>query len=285
MPTLGRVGLWLAGLDFRPAAETTELAQEVDELGFSTLWLSEGLMRDPFVQSALLLGASERLVVGTGVTVIWGRHPMRTKVAARALTDVFPDRFVLGLGISHPLVVEGVLGLEYKRPLAALRDHLEEMDAIDPLKRVFGTADTEPRAPRVLAALGPKALALSRTHADGAITYLVPPEHTAQAREVLGPDRTLVVEQAVVVDPAHADRADEHVALYSGIGPYLANWARLGLTERNRVERLVAIGEEAVARRIDEHLAAGADQVCLQVLTPDSPLPDYRRLAPLSRPA
>ncbi|MEU5695880.1 TIGR03620 family F420-dependent LLM class oxidoreductase [Actinosynnema sp. NPDC020468] len=289
LPPLGRVGLWASALDLLPVARTTELAAEAEELGFGSLWLSEGLVRDPFVQSALLLGATRRLAVGIGVAVIHGRHPRRTRGLARAVADAHPDRFALGLGVSHPLVVENVLNLRYERPLAALREYLADLDAPDPLLDLVGLPTDQPHTPRVLAALGPRALRLARDHADGAITYLVTPEHTARARELLGPDRTLVVEQAVVVDPG-TERPRDHVAQYLRIEPYRVNWRRLGFGDDDvadgasdrLVHALVAVGEEEIAARVRAHFDAGADHVCLQALPADFTTPavdQWRRLA------
>ncbi|SDM27059.1 TIGR03620 family F420-dependent LLM class oxidoreductase [Allokutzneria albata] len=294
-PTIGTVGLWVPALDTNPPAESAALAAEVEALGYGALWISEGLVRDPFMEAATLLNATSRLVVGTGIAVIWGRHPRVVRTQTRALLDAHPDRFVLGLGTSHARVVEGVLGLRFERPLAELRAHLDRLDEHDALLDLTGLPHKT--APRVLAALGPKALALARDHSAGAITYLVTPEHTAEARAVLGPDRTLVVEQAVVtgvpLDVARA-RARDHIAGYLGGGPYPANWRRLGFTDEDLadggsdrlVHALVALGDDEIAERVAAHLAAGADHVCLQALPADfgsAPVDQWRRLASLAR--
>ncbi|PPK70435.1 TIGR03620 family F420-dependent LLM class oxidoreductase [Actinokineospora auranticolor] len=293
LPSLGRVGVWVAGIDLRPVSESAAAAAELEGLGFSALWLSEGLLRDPFLESANLLRATESLVVGTGIAVIWGRHPRLVRNQVRSLTESHPDRFVLGLGSSHARVVEGALGLRYSRPLTALREHLDGLDEPDPILPLVGLPETRPRAPRVLAALGPKALALARDRADGAITYFVTPEHTAQAREILGPDRRLVVEQAVVVGvPDAAERARTHVGTYLATAPYHDSLRRLGFTDADLadggsarlVDAIVATSGSAVADRVDAHLRAGADQVCLQALPADPrtlPLDQWRELAEL----
>lgn len=296
MPAIGKVGLWVSGIDLRSVAESAEIAAEIETLGYGALWLSEGLVRDPFMEVSTLLGATRSLVVGTGIAVIWGRHPRNVRLQTRSLLDAYPGRFVLGLGTSHARMVEDVLGLRYERPLSALREHLDRLDEPDPILDLAGIGGaTAPTAPRVLAALGPKALILARDRAAGAFSYLVTPEHTADARAILGPDRTLIVEQAVVTglpaDEARA-RARSHIAAYLGGEPYRASWRRLGFDDSDfadggsdrLVNALVAIGEDTIAERINAHLAAGADHVCLQALPADpltAPLDQWRNLAHL----
>ncbi|MFI2027151.1 TIGR03620 family F420-dependent LLM class oxidoreductase [Streptomyces buecherae] len=303
LPFLNAVGLWVPGMDLRPPAESAAAAAEIEALGYGALWLSEGLVRDPFMEAGTLLAATRSLVVGTGIAVIWGRHPRMVRGQARALLDAHPGRFVLGLGTSHARLVEGVLGLRYERPLMALREHLDQLDAPDPLLALAGIegapAAEAPGAPRVLAALGPRAVALARERSAGAFSYLVTPEHTARARAALGPDRALIVEQAVVAGlPAERarERARRHIAGYLPAAPYRASWQRLGFTEADfadggsdrLVDALVAIGDERIAERITAHLAAGADHVCLQALPAHPaalPLDQWRHLAPLARRA
>lgn len=275
LPTqLPRTGIWVNGLDLQAPELTKALAAELEELGLGALWLSEGLAHDPFVTAAGLLAATRGLVVGTGIAVTYGRHPHWMRASARAVLDAYPDRFVFGAGTSNPRVVEGVLGLEYRTPLDTLRAYLDDLDTPDALRTQLGLPDSG-RLPRVLAALGPRALRLARDRADGAITYLVTPEHTAQARAVLGPNRTLIVEQAVVVGADDTDartRAHAHVAAYLSNPGYRASWQRLGFTDTDLtgsdrlVNALVAIGETQVHQRITAHLTAGADHVCLQAL-------------------
>ncbi|WP_040840628.1 TIGR03620 family F420-dependent LLM class oxidoreductase [Nocardia brevicatena] len=275
-PNMPRTGIWVNGLDLQAPAAATELVAELEELGLGAIWLSEGLAHDPFVTAAGLLAATRRLLVGTGIAVTYGRHPHWMRASARALLDSYPDRFVFGAGTSNPRVVEGVLGLEYRRPLATLREYLDDLDTPDTLRTQLGLPDAG-RLPRILAALGPRALQLARDRADGAITYLVTPKHTAQARAALGPDRRLVVEQAVVIGADDADartRGRAHVAAYLSNPGYRASWQRLGFTDADLaapgsdrlVDALVAIGENQVEQRIAAHISAGADHVCLQAL-------------------
>ncbi|MFG2142325.1 TIGR03620 family F420-dependent LLM class oxidoreductase [Streptomyces sp. NPDC048650] len=298
LPPIGTVGLWVQGMDRRSPAAAAEAATEVEALGYGAMWLSEGLFRDPFMEANTLLGATRSLVVGTGIAVIWGRHPRVIRSQARALLDAHPDRFVLGLGTSHAGLIEGGLGLRYERPLAALREHVDRLDAPDPVLQLAGiTGSPAPRPPRVLAALGPRALELARDRSAGAFSYLVTPEHTAEARSALGPDRFLIVEQAVVTGLGAGeawDRARAHVGGYLPAAPYRASWRRLGFDEDDLadggsdrlVEALVAIGEEEIAQRVNAHLEAGADHVCLQALPAHPatlPVDQWRSLAHLTR--
>ncbi|MEJ3657045.1 TIGR03620 family F420-dependent LLM class oxidoreductase [Actinomycetes bacterium KLBMP 9759] len=298
MGAIGPVGLWAAALDLNPQEQVADAAAEVEDLGFGALWISDGITRDPLHEAAALLRATRSLVVGTGVAIIWGRHPRMLDTAVRSVVERHPDRFVLGLGLgtSHAFLVEDVLGLRYERPLAAMDSFLDRLDAPDPLLGALGLGSAaHDRQPRLLAALGPKALAQARDRADGTITYLGTPEHTAQARAVLGPDRALVVEQAVVVGSGSAEamgRAAAHVAAYLGARPYRESWRRLGFTDADfagggsaaLVEALVALDEERAAARIEAHLAAGADHVCLQALPARPggiPLDQWRSLSAL----
>ncbi|GAA4516367.1 MULTISPECIES: TIGR03620 family F420-dependent LLM class oxidoreductase [Nonomuraea] len=298
LPFIGAVGLWVPGMDLRSPAAAAEVAAEVETLGYRALWLSEGLVRDPFMEASTLLKATRSLIVGTGIAVIWGRHPRVIRSQSRALLDAHPGRFVLGLGTSHARLVEGVLGLRYERPLTKLREHLDHLDEPDPLLELAAVdSGPAPQAPRVLAALGPRALELARDRSAGAFSYLVTPEHTAHARAVLGPDRALIVEQAVVTgvsaDEARA-RARAHIAGYLPGAPYRASWQRLGFDDADfadggsdrLVNALVAIGDDEIMARVSAHLAAGADHVCLQALPTDPvtlPLDQWRRLAHLTR--
>ncbi|HEX6236262.1 MAG TPA: TIGR03620 family F420-dependent LLM class oxidoreductase [Acidimicrobiales bacterium] len=285
----GRVGLWTFQLDLQPAARAREVAAELDELGYGALWIPDAIGREPISHAAVLLGATERTVIATGVANIWHRSPHSVAAAQNLLADVSGGRFLLGLGVSHAPVVEGLLGETYLRPLDRMRSYL---DAIDD---AFSTSPPPPEAPpRVLAALGPRMLELAATRAWGALTYFVPVEHTAMAREHLGPGPQLMVEQAVVLltdaDVARA-AARKHMDVYLGLPNYRNNLVRLGWGDDDLggggsdalVDALVAWGDvAALADRVRAHHEAGADHVCLQVLDPDVtalPMPQWRELA------
>jgi len=266
------VGIWQF-FDGVPIGVVRETAAEVEELGFDALWFGEYAGREAFTQAALLLAATSKLVVATGIARFDQRSPLAAEGAIRALGEAHPGRFIAGIGGHRPGT----------RPLAAIRDYLDGMDAAE----LPGLPQPSPRPRRLLAALGPKFLDLSAERADGAHPYFVPPEHTALARERLGPGKYLAVEQAVVLDGS-AEVAREHVGTYVKLAPHhRSNLRRLGFTDEDLadggsarlVDALVATGEQAAADRIRAHLDAGADHVCVQVLarTKDS----YRHLADL----
>lgn len=269
---IGTLGVWQF-TETMPAGAAVEFAQRVERLGYGALWLPETLGRDPFAHAALLLARTERLVLATGIANIFNRHPGAMKQAQHSLAEQSDGRFLLGLGVSHAPIVAGVRKLDYSRPLTSMRDYLAAM-AASPFMAV---GPSEPPA-TVLAALGPKMLELAGAAADGAHPYLVTPEHTAEARAALGPDRLLCVEQKVVLDADQAAaRAAGRAALgtYLGLPNYFRNWFRLGFDESDLadggsdrlVDALVAWGDlDTVRARIDAHLDAGATHVCIQVL-------------------
>lgn len=287
---VGRVGIWTAQLDFQTAAQAREAAAELDELGYGALWVPEAAGREAMSHAALLLGATRRLVVATGVASVWHRSPVATAAAQRLLADASDGRFLLGLGVSHQPVVEDRLGQDYGRPLAKMRGYL---DALDDGFLVSPPPPADP--PRVLAALGPRMLELAAARAWGAHTFLVPTEHSKVARDALGDGPMLLVEQAVVLatDPAVARAvARKHVATYLTLPNFVRNLRRLGWSEDDvarggsdaLVDALVAWGDvEAVASRVAEHHVAGADHVCVQVVDADVtalPRRAWRELAP-----
>src|SRR5512132_3784605 len=272
---LGRVGIWTFVLDLQPAARARELAAELEDLGYGAIWIPDAVGRDPLVHAALLLGGTNRIAVGTGIAQIYGRDPMTMTGGWKTVSEAFPGRFVLGLGVSHQPMVEGLRGQIYLPPLTAMREYLERMDTA----MYVAAEPTEPPR-RVLAALGPKMLALAAERADGAHPYNVPPEHTAEAREILGPDKLLAPEQAVVLetDPAEARRIGrEHFAIYRDLPNYTNNLRRFGITDDDLadggsdrlVDTVVAWGDaEAIRARVQAHHDAGADHVAVQVLKP-----------------
>ncbi|GIU88184.1 MAG: LLM class F420-dependent oxidoreductase [Acidimicrobiia bacterium] len=288
---LGRTGVWTFQLDLVPSARARELAAELEALGYGAIWLPEAVGRDALVASTLALGATARVTVATGVVPVTSRTAMTTNAAWRTIEEAFPGRFVLGLGVSHRPAVEGLHGAGYGRPLETMRAYLDRMDAS--LFLAHGPATTPAR---VLAALGPRMLALAAERTDGALTYNVPPEHTHAARGVLGDAGVLAVEQKVVLG-ADADTARRvaraALQVYTELPNYVNNWRRLGFTDDDftngasdrLVDALVVWGDEdAVRARVQAHLDAGADHVCVQALSPEGvtglPLDAWRRLAP-----
>jgi probable F420-dependent oxidoreductase len=282
------VGLWTRTLDGVTPQRSAEIAGEVESLGFSALWFAEAWGREAFTQASLLLAPTSRLVVATGIANIWGRDAVAASNGAKTLTAAHDGRFVLGLGVSHQPLVQRLRKHDYQNPLATMRDYLEAMDAA-PMHAVEDTT----RVARVLAALGPRMLALAATNADGAFPYLVTPELTGLARAAVG-DKFLAVEQSVVLGVSRIEflrRAHAHLEFYTGLENYRRSWRRQGFTDEDFVrggsdrlcDAIVVHGDDdAIAARIAEHRAAGADHVCLQVLGEDlgdPPLEEWRRLA------
>ena len=279
---LGSFGVWQF-TDGISSAEAREMAQRIESLGYSALWIPEAVGRHAFVNSANLLLATDELVVATGIAGIHNRPAWATKMAATELDELSGGRFVLGLGVSHAPMVT-LRGLDYSKPLTAMREYLDVID-----QAVTMTPGEMP--PIVLAALGPKMLQLSATRTAGAHPYWTTPEHTAEARELIGSDAWLCVEQKCVLttdrEVAHA-RANEQLEMYIALPNYRNSWLRLGFTEEEIdgraprfVDAVVAWGDEdAIAARLQEHVDAGASHVCIQAVDTggDRSRPDWNLL-------
>jgi probable F420-dependent oxidoreductase len=284
------VGLWTMTLDAKDAGESADIASEIESMGYSALWIPEAYGRESFTNAGLLLADTTSLIVATGIANIWARDAVASANASKTLTAAYDDRFVLGLGVSHEPLVNGMRGHAYQTPYVAMREYLLAMD-----QSYMLAAEGSARSARVIAALGPKMLELAGTLTDGAHPYLVTPAHTAQARSLLG-EKFLGVEQAVVLGQNREEslrRAHEHLEFYTGLPNYRNSWRRQGFSDDDMVrggserlcDALVAQGDEgSVLARVREHLDAGADHVCLQVLGADFgqvPLEEWRRLAPV----
>ena len=260
MTDIGSIGLWQS-LDSYPSAQLRDLVAELDAQGWPCLWIPETVTRDPFVAAGVILGATTNLRVATGIASIWARDAMTTANAAKTLNEAYDGRFLLGLGASHHTITEWVRKHDYSKPLSTMRTYLERMDA----SMFKGVEPAEPTT-RVIAALGPKMLALGAEMTDGVHPYFVPVEHTAIAREAVGPDKIVASEQMVVLDtdPASArETARKHMKVYVGLPNYANNLMRLGFTEDvwGTVDDIVG--------RVRAHQDAGASHVCIQVLRPD----------------
>jgi probable F420-dependent oxidoreductase len=286
---LGRVGLWTRQLDIQPAKQAREAITELEELGWRSLWFWEVFGREALTSGALLLGATQQMLIASGIANIWARDPVAMAAAGRTLAEAYPGRFVLGIGVSHGPIVDA-RGHRYQQPLQKMRGYLDAMDAAP-----WQGPPLPAEPPRVLAALGPRMLGLAAERSAGALLYNGTPEATATARSVLGAGPLLAAEQAVLLeeDPAEARRiAREFLALYLTLPNYTGAWDRAGLGPEEQAEggsdRLVDAvvawgGPEAVAERVRAHLDAGADHVCVQVLDPDPnglPMASWRALTP-----
>jgi probable F420-dependent oxidoreductase len=286
---LTKYGLWTVALDLQPAPQAREAAAEIESLGFGAIWIPEAVNREAMSNSMLLLGATERITVATGIANLHARVAMTMSAGHKTVTAAHPDRFLLGIGVSHQVAVEGFFGQTYDKPLTTMRNYLDAMD-----KGLFFAAPPSVEPTRVLAALGPKMLELARDRASGAHPYFVPVEHTPIARQILGSDKLLCPEQAVVLeaDPEKARTvARTHMQTYLGLPNYTNNLKRLGWTDDDianggsdaLVDAIVAWGStDDVVERIHAHHDAGADHVAIQVLTADPralPMAEWRELA------
>jgi probable F420-dependent oxidoreductase len=284
------VGAWVGRLGWVPAAVEREAAAEIEELGYGALWYSESHNnKESLSHGALLLAATERITVASGIANVYVRDPTAMAAAGNAIAEAYPQRFVLGIGVSHPPQV-APRGHEYGRPVQTMRAYLEAMDAAD----YEGPRPAAP-PPRVLAALRPKMLELAAEKSDGAHPYLVPVEHTRRARQILGPDKLLAPEQFVLLEQDRStarEAARDAVAWYLTLPNYANNLRWLGFGDddlasepsEGLVDALVAWGnEEAIRERVREQLEAGADHVCIQPIGRDDDelgLEQLRRLAP-----
>jgi probable F420-dependent oxidoreductase len=272
----GEIGIWSRDLNSMAAPQVREAATEIEELGYAALWFGEVLGREAFTNASLLLCATSQLMVATGIANIFVRDAWAANAAAKTLAEAYPDRFVLGLGVSHRPLVE-MRGHDYHSPLSSMRTYLEDMR-----QARFEAAQPEHDPPCLLAALGPKMLELSRDLADGANPYLVTPQHTAEARQVLGEGPLLVVEQPVALTAEGEEAlrlARSHLSRYLKLPNYRNSWLRQGFKEEDLsgvgserfAEGMVAWGsEDDIRERVHEHLSTGADQVCVQVVTDGS---------------
>jgi probable F420-dependent oxidoreductase len=285
---LGSTGIWTNQLENFPAAKVQEGVAELEELGFGALWFGESTGREALTTAGLLLAGTKRMVIATGIANIYGRDPVTMAAAQKTLAEAYPNRFLLGLGVSHVPLVEQLRGHRYEKPVATMRAYLDAMD-----RAPYRAVPPPSKAPRVLAALGPKMLRLSAERADGAHPYNTTPTHTAQARELLGSGPYLCPEQAVIFesDPAKARAiARKFLSIYLTLPNYTNNFLRLGFKDVDfsnggsdkLVDAVIAWGNvKTVVSRVHEHHSAGADHVCVQVLTEQPqtfPLREYREL-------
>jgi probable F420-dependent oxidoreductase len=284
---LGRVGIWSRELRYhQDRGARAAAAAELEQLGYSAIFIPD-VGGDVLGAAGELLAATVRVPVATGILNIWMHDPAAVAAGHAGLVARFGPRFMLGLGAGHAPLVESALGVPYTRPYGKMTGYLDALDAAEA---------PVPPGQRMLAALGPRMLSLAGARAGAAHPYLVPPEHTAAARRLLGPGVVLAPQQAAVLDadPARGrERAREFVHDYLGLPSYVANLRRLGFTDDDLrvpasgrlVDALVAHGDEdAIAARVRAHHDAGADHVCLYVLGGGPgealPLAAWRRLAP-----
>jgi probable F420-dependent oxidoreductase len=263
---LSGVGIWSGALlRNEDRGEVADAAAELEGLGYTALWIPEGASGPIFEACGEVLDATRRIPVATGIMNVWSREPDEAAAGHNALTAAHPGRFLLGLGISHAPMIEG-----YRKPLAKMTGYLDGLDAAEP---------PVPREERIIAALGPKMLALAGERSLGTHPYFTPVEHTAAAREALGPDGLVAPELSVVLE-TDRDRAytiaRDYIALYLKLPNYTNNLLRHGFSEDDLrdggsdrlVDEITPWGDAgAIAAAVQRHFDAGADHVCIQVLT------------------
>jgi probable F420-dependent oxidoreductase len=271
---LGKLGIW-SPTDLLTPPELIDLARRSERLGYAALWIPESRGHEPFALSGFLLSHTERLIVATGIANIYARDAVTARLGQHTLAKLSGGRFLLGLGVSHVPLVEGLRGHRYGKPLATMRAYLDAMDTA----AAFAPAVPEP-PPTVLAALGPHMTALGARRTAGIHPYNVTPEHTAWARGIVGPAAWVCVEQMVLRmrEPAPARAvARRNLVPYLAMPNYRNAWLRMGFSEADLagsggdrfLDAIVAWGDDAaLRRRIQEHFAAGASHVCIQPLHP-----------------
>ncbi|HTO53018.1 MAG TPA: TIGR03620 family F420-dependent LLM class oxidoreductase [Myxococcota bacterium] len=286
---LGKLGVWYF-TESLSASQAAEAAQRIESLGYGALWIPEAVGRHPFAHASWLLANTSKLVLATGIANIYARDPAATAAAQKTLAEQSNGRFLLGLGVSHRPMVEGVRGHVYTSPVKTMRDYLDGM-----AKAPYMAPQPAEPPPTVLAALGPQMLRLAAKRTQGAHPYFTTPEHTAFARKEIGPSAWLCVEQKVLLetDPAKARGLGRAAAsIYLGLENYRNNWKRLGFSDADLsnggsdrfIDATVAWGDvSAIAKRVRAHQDAGASHVCIQPINPNGvPLPDWKALEALA---
>jgi probable F420-dependent oxidoreductase len=268
--TLGRLGVWYS-TDKLNGAQLGDLMKVVEKNGYSAFWYPESRGYESMSLATYLLSHSKTLTIGSSIANIYARDPYTARRAMISLNDWFGGRFILGLGVSHIPMVEGLRGHRYDKPLSTMRAYLEAIH-----KDLGGKP-----APVVVAALGPKMLELSAQMAMGAVPYNVTPRHTAQAAKILGPKKILAVEQKVTIetDPAKARALGrKELSRYMVLPNYRNNWLREGFTEQDLadggsdkfIDAMCLWGDAATVKKgLHAHFDAGATHVCLQPVHAD----------------
>lgn len=283
----GRIGLFIGSLATQPVAVEREVVAEMERLGYGTLWYGEAAIREAFSHGAILLAATERMVIGSGIASIWARDPQAMAAGGRTLAEAWPGRFILGIGVSHAPVVER-RGHRYDRPLTAMRQYLDAMAGAS------WTGAEAPMPPIVLAALGPRMVALAAERTAGDYTYFSTADHVREVRAAMGPAAFLAADLPVVqASERSAARsiADRHMKVYLSAANYRNNLIRMGWPPSeleppgsDRIFDAVVAwgGRERIRERVDELFAAGADQVALNLVTADPRVPYTKELKELS---
>ena len=283
----GRFGIFLGSLAAQPATVERQVVAEAEQLGFGTVWYGESAGREAFAHGAILLAATNRLVVASGIANIWARDPQAMAAGGRALAEAWPGRFILGLGVSHAPMVER-RGHRYDQPVTAMRDYL------DAISRTEWRGPTAPLPPIVLAALGPRMVSLARDRTAGDYTYFTTAEHVHEVRGAIGPEHFIAADLPVVLADSQAMArkiGDRHTSLYLSTANYRNNLLRLGWSPDDLeppgsdrlFDAIVAWGDVSSIRdKTDALFSAGADQVVFNLITAEPIIPYQDELRKLS---
>ena len=286
---LGKIGVWCS-TDALTTDQLTELAQRTEQLGYGTLWYPESRGHEAFAIGSFLLQQTSSLILATGIANIYARDATTAKQGQHTLAKISGGRFLLGLGVSHIPLVENMRGHTYGKPVATMRAYLDGMEQAEAV-----APRLEDKPPIVLAALGPNMTRLAGERTAGTHPYLITPEHTVEARKILGPDAWVCAEQMVLmVNDATKARtiARQNLERYMVMPNYRNSWLRQGFSEEELadggsdrfVDAMVAWGgAEVIKQRIQAHFDAGASHVCIQPLHPEGkPMPDFDALVALA---
>lgn len=272
---IGKLGIW-SWIDSYDFPSCYAFAQKAEKLGYGAIWIPDAVGRDPFVTLSALAKETTDIRLATGIANIYGRDAMAMNAARQALDELSGGRLILGLGVSHAEIVSGLRHHDYGRPLSTMRAYLEAM-----AQTFYAGPKPAKQGLLVLAALREKMLALAGERADGAHPYFVTPEHTARARDIMGPDAFLAPEQKILLisDASEARRvARKAMATYLALPNYRNNLLTLGFSENDFenggsdriVDAIVAWGDvSTIQKRIEQHWNNGADHVALHMLRPD----------------
>jgi probable F420-dependent oxidoreductase len=269
---LGRLGVWYSTDKHKDAAAIAAFVKTVEKLGYDTLWYPEARGLESFSVAGFMLSHTSRLKLGSSIASIYARDAFTSRRGMISLNELYGNRFILGLGVSHVPMVEGIRGHTYEKPIPAMRSYLNGITK--------GEAEANDW-PIAIAALGPLMLKLSREMTRGALPYNTTPAHTAEAAKILGPDKWLAIEQKVTIetDAARAralGRAE--LARYMTLDNYRNNWLRIGFTEADLanggsdafIDSMVLWGSAAkVKEGLRAHFAAGATHVAIQPVHPE----------------
>jgi probable F420-dependent oxidoreductase len=287
---IGKIGIWFF-LDAMTAPESLDFARKVESLGYGALWIPEAVGREPFAHIGYLAAHTQKLVFATGIANIWARDPITMSSASKTVAELSGSRFMLGIGVSHKPLVTNLRGHSYDKPYSYMKEYLPKMKSA-----LYRAPAPKEEVPVVIAALHPKMLALCAAEANGTHTYFVPPEHTAKARAAIGPKPLICAAQAVILesDPGKARAAARtYMKTYVPRLPnYTNNLKALGWKDSEfengcsdaLVDAIVAWGsEDKIRDRIDAHLKAGANHVCILPIRVDNEsLPDPRAMEALA---